>query len=106
MRITEIRRAVGVINFSNSHKVGGLLNDVLQDLAGVKSVSKSTSSVPHCGDPYCDPVTRTFPESSEINGKLDRRCPKCNEQLINESKRLNYPPPVHLGDLFRLPDDL
>lgn len=105
MRLSEIKRAVGAINFTNAHKVGGLLDDVLQGLAGVKPVRKSKSGVPHCGDTFCDPVTRTFPEPSEINGRLDNRCPKCNEQLINETKRRNDPPPFDIANLWKLPDD-
>ena len=108
MRLTEIKRAVSAINFTNSYKVGGLLDDVLQGLAGVKTVRKSKSGLPHCGDIYCDPVTRTFPEPSEINGRLDDRCPNCNEQLINETKRRNDPPPFDfsaLQNFGKLPDD-
>ena len=106
MRVTEIKRAVGAINYTYAHKVGGLLNDVLQGLAGVKSVRKSKSGLPHCGDTFCDPVTRMFPEPSEINGRLDNRCRNCNEQLINETKRRDDPPPFDLGNFGKLPDDL
>jgi hypothetical protein len=108
MRLTEIKRAVSAINFTNSYKVGGLLDDVLQGLAGVKTVRKSKSGLPHCGDTYCDPVTRTFPEPSEIAGRMDNRCRECNEQLINETKRRNDPPPFDLSALQnfgKLPDD-
>jgi len=106
MRVSEIKRAIGAINYTNAYKVGGLLNDVLQGLAGSKRVSKSKSALDHCGDPYCDPVTRTFPEPSEINGRMDNRCRKCNEQLINETKRRDDPPPFDLGNFGKLPDDL
>ena len=106
MRLTEIRKAVGAINYTNAYKVGGLLNDVLEGLAGVTRVSKSKSGLDHCGDRYCDPVTRTFPEPSEINGRLDNRCPNCNEQLINETKRRNDPPPFDFADFGRIPDDV
>jgi hypothetical protein len=109
MRVTEIKRAVGAISYSNAYKVGGLLNDVLQGLAGVKRASKSTWRLDHCGDENCDPVTRTWPEPVEINGRMDNRCPKCNEQLINEIKRLSDRPQFGLGALEKfgqLPDDL
>jgi len=105
---SEIRRAVGAINYTNAYKVGGLLDDVLQGLTGVKRVSKSKSGLVHCGDTFCDPVTRTFPEPSEINGRLDNRCPNCNEQLVNETKRRNDPPPFDfsaLQNFGKLPDD-
>jgi len=104
----DIANAIGRINFYTSHKKGGLLNDVLQGLAGVITVRKSKSGLPHCGDTFCDPVTRTFPEPSEINGRLDNRCLNCNEQLINETKRRNDPPPFDLSALQnfgKLPDD-
>lgn len=109
MRLTEIRKAIGAINYTTAHKVGGLLNDVLQGLAGVKSVSKSKSGLDHCGDPYCDPVTRTFPEASEINGHLDYRCIRCNEELAEETKHIQNREPFDLGELGnfgRIPDDL
>ena len=106
MRITEIRRAVSAINYSNAYRVGGLLNDVLEGLAGGKRVVKSKSALDHCGDENCDPVTRTWPEPSEINGRMDNRCQKCNEQLINEIKRANDPPPFDIGDFGKLPDNL
>lgn len=103
---SEIRRAIGAINYTNAYKVGGLLDDVLRGLAGSKRVSKSKSALDHCGDPFCDPVTRTFPEPSEIYGRMDNRCRKCNEQLINETKRRDDPPPFDLGNFGKLPDDL
>lgn len=96
---------IGRTDFYNAYKKGGLLNDVLQGLAGGKSVRKSKSGLPHCGDTFCDPVTRTFPEPSEINGRLDNRCRNCNEQLINETKRRNHPPPFDVGNLWKLPDE-
>ena len=102
---SEIRRAVSAINYTNAYKVGGLLDDVLRGLAGVKTVRKSKSGLDHCGDTFCDPVTRTFPEPSEINGRLDNRCPNCNEQLINETKRRNDPPPFDIANLWKLPDE-
>jgi len=108
MRVTEIKRAIGAVNYTNAHKVGGLLNDVLQGLAGSKRVSKSKSGLVHCGDTFCDPVTRTFPEPSEINGRMDSRCPKCNEQLINETKRRNDTTPFDLSviqNFGKLPDE-
>ena len=108
MRLSEIKRSVGAINYTNAYKVGGLLDDVLRGLAGVKTVRKSKSGLDHCGDPACDPVTRTFPEPSEIKGRLDYRCQKCNEQLIAEIKRQNDPPPFDLSALQnfgKLPDD-
>jgi hypothetical protein len=104
----DIANAVGRINFYSAYTKGGLLNDVLQGLAGVKTVRKSKSGLVHCGDTFCDPVTRTFPEPSEINGRLDSRCPNCNEQLVNETKRRNDPPPFDfsaLQNFGKLPDD-
>jgi hypothetical protein len=108
MQPTEIRRAIGEISYSNAYKVGGLLNDVLQGLAGVKRAPKSNSALEHCGDEFCDPITRTFPEPAEINGRLDNRCPKCNEQLVNETKRRKDSPPFDLSllqNFGNLPDD-
>lgn len=104
-----IADAIGRINFYGSHKKGGLLNDVLQGLAGVKRASKSNSHLEHCGNEFCDPVTRSFPEPSEINGRLDYRCSACNPQLIEESKRLRDRKPFDLGtfaNFGNLPDDV
>lgn len=104
-----IADAIGRINFYTSHKKGGLLNDVLQGLAGVKRASKSNSHLEHCGNEYCDPVTRTFPEPSEVNGRMDYRCSTCNDQLIEESKRLRDRKPLDLGtfsNFGNLPDDV
>lgn len=104
-----IADAIGRINFYSSHKKGGLLNDVLQGLAGVKRASKSKSHLEHCGNEYCDPVTRTFPEPSEVNGRMDYRCSTCNDQLIEESKRLRDRKPLDLGtfsNFGNLPDDV
>ena len=104
-----IADAIGRINFYGSHKKGGLLNDVLQGLAGVKRASKSKSHLEHCGNEFCDPVTRSFPEPSEINGRLDYRCSTCNPQLIEELKRIRDRKPFDLGDFGNfgnLPDDV
>ncbi len=104
-----IADAIGRINFYTSHKKGGLLNDVLQGLAGVKRASKSKSHLEHCGNEYCDPVTRTFPEPSEVNGRMDYRCSTCNDQLIEESKRLRDRKHLDLGtfsNFGNLPDDV
>lgn len=105
----QIADAIGRINFYTSHKKGGLLNDVLQGLAGVKQASKSKSRLEHCGNEFCDPVTRTFPEPSEINGRMDYRCNTCNEQLIEEGKRLKDRKPLDLetfDNFGNLPDDV
>jgi hypothetical protein len=104
--ISEIRTAVGKVNYSNAYKIGGLLNDVLQGLAGVKRGSKSSSTLSHCGDDYCDPVTRTFPEPSKINGRMENRCPKCNDQLINEIERRKPKEPFEWDNFGELPDDV
>jgi len=105
----DIADAIGRINFYGSHKKGGLLSDVLQGLAGVKRASKSNSHLEHCGNEFCDPVTRSFPEPSEINGRLDYRCSTCNPQLIEELKRIRDRKPFDLGDFGNfgnLPDDV
>ena len=105
----DIADAIGRINFYGSHKKGGLLSDVLQGLAGVKRASKSNSHLEHCGNEFCDPVTRSFPEPSEINGRLDYRCSACNPQLIEEIKRLRDRKPFDLGtfaNFGNLPDDV
>jgi hypothetical protein len=105
----DIARAIGRINFHGAYKKGGLLNDVLQGLAGVRRASKSKSRLEHCGNSFCDPVTRTFPEASEVNGRMDHRCNKCNEELIEETKRLDSRTSFDLGDFGKfgsLPDDV
>jgi hypothetical protein len=109
MTPNEIRRAIGERNYENAYKVGGLLNDVLQGLAGIKRASKSKSRLEHCGNSFCDPVTRTFPEASEVNGRMDHRCNKCNEELVEETKRLHSRTSFDLGDFGKfgsLPDDV
>jgi hypothetical protein len=105
----DIADAISRVNFYSAYKKGGLLNDVLQGLAGVKRASKSKSGLDHCGNEYCDPVTRTFPEPSEINGRMDYRCIKCNAQLVEEMKRFQERKPFDLGDFAKfgnLPDDV
>lgn len=109
MTPSAIKRAVGKINYENAYKVGGLLNDVLQGLAGVKRASKSRSRLEHCRREFCNPVTRTFPEASEINGRMDYRCDRCNEDLVEETKRLNSRTTFDLeglGNFGNLPDDV
>jgi hypothetical protein len=105
----DIADAIRRVNFYSAYKKGGLLNDVLEGLAGVKRPVKSKSRLEHCGNEYCDPVTRTFPEASEINGRMDYRCNKCNEQLVEEIKRFQDRKPFDLGDFGNfgnLPDDV
>lgn len=105
----DIASAIGRINFHGAYKKGGLLNDVLQGLAGIKRASKSKSRLEHCGNSFCDPVTRTFPEASEVNGRMDHRCNKCNEELVEETKRLHSRTSFDLGDFGKfgsLPDDV
>ena len=105
----DIADAISRVNFYSAYKKGGLLNDVLQGLAGVQRASKSKSGLDHCGNEYCDPITRTFPEPSEINGRMDFRCTKCNDQLVEEMKRFQDRKPFDLGDFANfgnLPDDV
>lgn len=105
----DIADAIKRVNFDGAYKKGGLLHDVLQGLAGVKQASKSKSHLEHCGNEFCDPVTRTFPEPSEINGRMDYRCSTCNSQLVEERKRLQDRKPLDLGtfsNFGNLPDDV
>jgi hypothetical protein len=63
---------------------GGLLSWFLDDLMRDKHRGEGGSKARWCEAPNCDPITRTWPEPSEINGRLDDRCPKCNDQLLHE----------------------
>ena len=74
-RLTAIRDYLAKVNFSTSHKIGGLFVKSLEDLAGVKSV-RDNSAVPWCGK--CDKETRQFAEASIINGIETFNCPTCH----------------------------
>ena len=74
-RLTAIRDHLAKVNFSTSHKIGGLFVKTLEDLAGVKTV-RDNSAVPWCGK--CDKETRQFAEASIINGIETFNCPTCH----------------------------
>ena len=74
-RLTAIRDHLARVNFSTSHKIGGLFVKTLEDLAGVKTV-RDNSAVPWCGK--CDKETRQFAEASIINGIETFNCPTCH----------------------------
>ena len=74
-RLTAIRDHLAKVNFSTSHKIGGLFVKTLEDLAGVKTV-RDNSAVPWCGK--CDKETRQFAEASIINGIETFNCPICH----------------------------
>jgi hypothetical protein len=81
-RLTAVRDAVARVDYSRSHKVGGLFVFALEELAGVKSARES-SPVEWCGK--CDRETRQFEELSIINGVETYYCPTCSPQ----AKQLN-----------------
>ena len=100
-----IREALERVNFSGSHKVGGLFVTVLEKLAGVKSARES-SAVEWCGK--CDRETRQFEESSIINGVETYYCPTCSPQAKQlRVKRTDQPNELleNLGNLFRNVDE-
>lgn len=73
--LETVRDVLGKVNFSTSHKIGGLFVKTLEDLAGVKS-ARENSAVPWCGK--CDKETRQFAEASIINGKETFYCTTCS----------------------------
>lgn len=74
-RLETVRDVLAKVNFSTSHKIGGLFVKTLEDLAGVKSV-RENSAVPWCGK--CDKETRQFAEASIINDVETYNCPTCS----------------------------
>lgn len=72
--------------WTTSNSKGGLLNHFLDVYLGYKKLGESESMTSWCGK--CDESTRTFQEASEVNGKDDYRCTACNDQLLNEHKRI------------------
>lgn len=100
-----IREALEGVNFSGSHKVGGLFVSVLQELAGVKSARES-SAVEWCGK--CDRKTRQFNEPSIINGVEVYDCPTCSprRKQFTETRTDEVNPVLkELGNLFRNVDE-
>ena len=65
---------------------GGLLSHFLDVLLGERRLGVGNSKTSWCGE--CDEDTRSWDMPSEINGKEDYRCTACNDQLLNEMKRL------------------
>jgi len=74
-RLETVRDVLAKVNFSTSHKIGGLFVKTLEDLVGVKS-ARDNSAVPWCGE--CDKETRQFAEASIINGVETFNCPTCS----------------------------
>lgn len=89
MSISAVGSALGRVNYSTAVSVGGLFTSTLRALAGVREVSKSSTMPPHCGNDFCDPDSRTFPEPSEINGKMTNNCPKCHPLMKREVKAIS-----------------
>jgi len=102
---TAIRDHLADVNFSTSHKIGGLFVKSLEDLAGVKTV-RENSAEPWCGK--CDRETRQFAEASIINGVETFNCPTCHPNAKQlKTSRSEAPNDFSriVGTFFRSVDD-
>jgi hypothetical protein len=85
--LETIKGRLGRVNFSNAVKVGALLEHQLKVIAGELKAKEKNSMPPHCGDPFCDPETRTFPEfSHDKENNYTNKCLKCNPDYFSGRK--------------------
>jgi hypothetical protein len=77
--LSVVKGRLGRVNFSTAVKVGAVLEHQLKVIAGDLKAKEKSSMPPHCGDPFCDPETRTFPEFSyDTENNYTNKCLNCN----------------------------
>lgn len=96
-----IKSRLGRVNFSNAVKVGALLEHQLRVICGELKRNESSSMPPHCGDDFCDPITRTFPEYSEDSkGVMTNKCLKCHPDYYEIKNQENAEKDFQLNEIM------
>lgn len=99
--LSVVKGRLGRVNFSTAGKVGGLLEHQLKVIAGELKAKEQNSRPPHCGDPYCDPITRTFPEFSyDKDNNYTNKCLNCNPDYYGTKKNEQISGESELKEIF------
>jgi len=88
VRLKDIGAFIEKIDFTNSHKCGGLLDQELNKLAGVSKATTKPGATDWCGREGCDSTTRTWGTQWEIDGRFTFNCPKCHSNEIKKDKQV------------------
>lgn len=86
--LETIKGRLGRVNYSTAEKVGALFEYQLRVISGELKPKERASMPPHCGREFCDPITRTFPESSyDSKNVMTNKCLKCHPDYFESKKQ-------------------
>ena len=86
--LETIKGRLGRVNYSTAEKVGALFEYQLRVISGELKPKERTSMPLHCGDEFCDRITRTYPEYSlDRKGVRTNKCLKCHPDYFESKKQ-------------------